>query len=92
MVASSARRPRTEERPGLISQQSCCPRTEAPNPGPVSQIDEANLSVFGHRQLRPGQREIIVDTLRGRDVFVVMVSVGSSSSPQPRLGPVPLEY
>jgi len=36
-------------------------------------IDEANRLVFGHSSLRPGQRDIIVDTLSGVDVFVIMV-------------------
>lgn len=47
--------------------------------GVADQVDQANLAIFGHRSLRPGQREIINDTLSGKDVFVVMATGGGKS-------------
>ena len=44
----------------------------APISGNIKDTHEENRRIFGHRSFRPGQKDVIEQALRGRDVFVII--------------------
>ena len=47
--------------------------------GNVKDMKSENLRIFGHRSFRPGQEEVIRQSIKGRDVFVLMPTGGGKS-------------
>eukprot|EP00980_Cylindrotheca_fusiformis_P018946 scaffold6331_cov195-Cylindrotheca_fusiformis.AAC.10 len=47
--------------------------------GPPKEMYTENQRVFGHRAFRPGQKDVIEQAIKGRDVFVLMPTGGGKS-------------
>ena len=47
--------------------------------GKIKDMHTENLRIFGHRSFRPGQEEVIEQSIRGKDVFVLMPTGGGKS-------------
>jgi hypothetical protein len=52
---------------------------DIPTGGDVKDQHTENRRVFGHRAFRPGQKDVIEQCMRGRDVFVLMPTGGGKS-------------
>jgi DEAD/DEAH box helicase/GRF zinc finger len=55
------------------------PIGDIPTGGDVKDHPTENRRVFGHRAFRPGQKDVIEQCMRGRDVFVLMPTGGGKS-------------
>ena len=47
--------------------------------GEIKDIRQENRRKFGHKEFRPGQKEVIENAIAGRDVFVLMPTGGGKS-------------
>jgi superfamily II DNA helicase RecQ len=45
----------------------------------LDKFDLVNLKVFGHRGFRPQQKDIVMQAVAGRDLFVLMPTGGGKS-------------
>ena len=65
--------------PHVVSAGSLVQSTSAVGDVDMSSVEATNSRVFGHRNFRPGQREIVQNALLGKDVFVLMPTGGGKS-------------